>query len=148
VNRKPRLGGTAPHHSFAVLSRPAGRAFLWLQPTGAKASEAVIQNWWRQWMMGGANLHYAGLESTSFDYACVVGNPEVEPTCNAKPATRQLTSELPITRPNRTDRRQQRLLSDSAILETSRRIFLPEQLQGELHLSGCRRSASDCSRRS
>jgi pimeloyl-ACP methyl ester carboxylesterase len=27
---------------------------------GAKASEAVIQNWWRQGMMGGAKAHYDG----------------------------------------------------------------------------------------
>jgi non-heme chloroperoxidase len=28
---------------------------------GAKASEAVIQNWWRQGMMGGAKAHYDGI---------------------------------------------------------------------------------------
>jgi non-heme chloroperoxidase len=28
---------------------------------GAKASEAVIENWWRQGMMGGAKAHYDGI---------------------------------------------------------------------------------------
>ena len=32
---------------------------------GAKASEAVIQNWWRQGMMGGANAHYDGIVAFS-----------------------------------------------------------------------------------
>ena len=32
---------------------------------GAKASEAVIQNWWRQSMMGGAKAHYDGVVAFS-----------------------------------------------------------------------------------
>jgi non-heme chloroperoxidase len=32
---------------------------------GAKASEAVIENWWRQGMMGGANAHYDGIVAFS-----------------------------------------------------------------------------------
>jgi non-heme chloroperoxidase len=32
---------------------------------GAKASEAVIQNWWRQGMMGGARAHYDGIVAFS-----------------------------------------------------------------------------------
>jgi non-heme chloroperoxidase len=32
---------------------------------GAKASEAVIQNWWRQGMMGGAKAHYDGVVAFS-----------------------------------------------------------------------------------
>jgi non-heme chloroperoxidase len=32
---------------------------------GAKASEAVIQNWWRQGMMGGAKAHYEGIVAFS-----------------------------------------------------------------------------------
>jgi pimeloyl-ACP methyl ester carboxylesterase len=32
---------------------------------GAKASEAVIQNWWRQGMMGGAKAHYDGIVASS-----------------------------------------------------------------------------------
>ena len=32
---------------------------------GAKASEAVIQNWWRQGMMGSAKAHYEGIKAFS-----------------------------------------------------------------------------------
>src|SRR5438034_4286500 len=32
---------------------------------GAKASEAIIQNWWRQGMMGGAKAHYDGIVAFS-----------------------------------------------------------------------------------
>jgi non-heme chloroperoxidase len=32
---------------------------------GAKASEPVIQNWWRQGMMGGAKAHYDGIVAFS-----------------------------------------------------------------------------------
>ena len=32
---------------------------------GAKVSQAVIDNWWRQGMMGGANAHYDGIKAFS-----------------------------------------------------------------------------------
>src|SRR4029434_11046342 len=32
---------------------------------GAKASEAIIQNWWRPGMMGGAKAHYDGIVAFS-----------------------------------------------------------------------------------
>ncbi|HSY36224.1 MAG TPA: alpha/beta hydrolase, partial [Acidobacteriaceae bacterium] len=32
---------------------------------GAKSSEAVVQNWWRQGMMGGAKAHYDGIVAFS-----------------------------------------------------------------------------------
>ena len=32
---------------------------------GAKVSEAVIKNWWRQGMIGGANAHYDGIKAFS-----------------------------------------------------------------------------------
>src|SRR5438094_572534 len=32
---------------------------------GAKSSEAVIENWWRQGMMGGAKAHYDGIVAFS-----------------------------------------------------------------------------------
>ena len=32
---------------------------------GAKVSEAVIRNWWRQGMMGGAKAHYDGIVAFS-----------------------------------------------------------------------------------
>src|SRR5437868_10771852 len=43
---------------------PAG-PFLGYNRPGAKASEAVIQNWWRQGMMGGAKAHYDGIVAFS-----------------------------------------------------------------------------------
>src|SRR5438874_9485595 len=39
---------------------PAGPFYGFNRP-GAKASEAIIQNWWRQGMMGGAKAHYDGI---------------------------------------------------------------------------------------
>jgi non-heme chloroperoxidase len=32
---------------------------------GAKLSEAIVQNWWRQGMMGGAKAHYDGIKTFS-----------------------------------------------------------------------------------
>ena len=43
---------------------PAGPFFGYNRP-GAKPSEAVIQNWWRQGMMGGAKAHYDGVVAFS-----------------------------------------------------------------------------------
>ncbi len=44
----------------------AGRAILWLQPAWRDGpSEAIIQNWWRQGMMGGAKAHYDGIVAFS-----------------------------------------------------------------------------------
>ena len=40
-------------------------ALLRLQPAGREASEAIIQNWWRQGMMGGAKAHYDGIVAFS-----------------------------------------------------------------------------------
>lgn len=39
---------------------PAGPFYGFNRP-GAKASEPVIRNWWRQGMMGGAKAHYDGI---------------------------------------------------------------------------------------
>jgi hypothetical protein len=36
---------------------PAGPFYNFNRP-GVKASEGIIQNWWRQGMMGGAKAHY------------------------------------------------------------------------------------------
>src|SRR5258705_4858473 len=41
------------------------RTFYGYNRPGAKASEAVIQNWWRQGMMGGAKAHYDGIVAFS-----------------------------------------------------------------------------------
>ena len=43
---------------------PVGPFYGYNRP-GAKASEAVIQNWWRQGMMGGAKAHYDGIVAFS-----------------------------------------------------------------------------------
>jgi len=43
---------------------PAG-PFYGFNRSGSKASEAVIQNWWRQGMMGGAKAHYDGIVAFS-----------------------------------------------------------------------------------
>ncbi len=42
----------------------AGHFYGYNRP-GAKASEAAIQNWWRQGMMGGAKAHYDGIVAFS-----------------------------------------------------------------------------------
>jgi len=42
----------------------AGPFYNYNRP-GAKPSEAIIQNWWRQGMMGGAKAHYDGIVAFS-----------------------------------------------------------------------------------
>ena len=43
---------------------PAGPFYGYNRP-GAKPSEAIIENWWRQGMMGGAKAHYDGIVAFS-----------------------------------------------------------------------------------
>ncbi len=43
---------------------PAGPFYGFNRP-GTKASEGIIQNWWRQGMMGGAKAHYDGIVAFS-----------------------------------------------------------------------------------
>ncbi len=43
---------------------PAGPFYGFNRP-GAKVSEGIIQNWWRQGMMGGAKAHYDGIVAFS-----------------------------------------------------------------------------------
>jgi non-heme chloroperoxidase len=43
---------------------PTGPFYGYNRP-GAKASEAIIENWWRQGMMGGAKAHYDGIVAFS-----------------------------------------------------------------------------------
>lgn len=43
---------------------PSG-PFYGYNRSNAKASEGVIQNWWRQGMMGGSNAHYSGIAAFS-----------------------------------------------------------------------------------
>ena len=51
--------------SRAVLPRHAGRPLLRLQSAGRKVSQGVIDNWWRQGMMGGAKAHYDCIKAFS-----------------------------------------------------------------------------------
>jgi non-heme chloroperoxidase len=43
---------------------PSGPFYGFNRP-GARASEAIIQNWWRQGMMGSAKAHYEGIKAFS-----------------------------------------------------------------------------------
>ena len=46
---------------FDVASGP----FYGFNRPGAKVSRGIIENWWRQGMMGGANAHYQGIKAFS-----------------------------------------------------------------------------------
>jgi non-heme chloroperoxidase len=54
----------AANRSQFYRDLPEGPFYGYNRP-GAKASEAVIQNWWRQGMMGGAKAHYDGIVAFS-----------------------------------------------------------------------------------
>ncbi len=54
----------AANRSQFYRDLPAGPFYGYNRPS-AKASEAVIQNWWRQGMMGGAKAHYDGIVAFS-----------------------------------------------------------------------------------
>ena len=43
----------------------ASGPFYGFNRSGAKVSQGVIENWWRQGMMGGANAHYEGIKAFS-----------------------------------------------------------------------------------
>jgi non-heme chloroperoxidase len=43
----------------------ASGPFYGFNRPGAKVSQGVIENWWRQGMMGGANAHYLGIKAFS-----------------------------------------------------------------------------------
>ena len=60
-----RLPGAACRQSLGVLPRVAAGPFYNYNRPGAKPSEAIIQNWWRQGMMGGAKAHYDGIVAFS-----------------------------------------------------------------------------------
>jgi non-heme chloroperoxidase len=51
---RPKFYRDLPEGPFYGYNRP-----------GAKPSEAIIQNWWRQGMMGGAKAHYDGIVAFS-----------------------------------------------------------------------------------
>ena len=54
----------AANRSQFYRDLPAGPFYGFNRP-GAKPSEAIIQNWWRQGMMGGAKAHYDGIVAFS-----------------------------------------------------------------------------------
>jgi non-heme chloroperoxidase len=54
----------AANRSQFYRDLPSGPFYGFNRP-GAKASEAVIQNWWRQGMMGSAKAHYEGIKAFS-----------------------------------------------------------------------------------
>jgi len=54
----------AANRSQFYRDLPVGPFYGYNRP-GAKSSEAVIQNWWRQGMMGGAKAHYDGIVAFS-----------------------------------------------------------------------------------
>jgi non-heme chloroperoxidase len=54
----------AEHRSQFYLDLPTGPFYGFNRP-GAKISQGVIQNWWRQGMMGGAKAHYDGIVAFS-----------------------------------------------------------------------------------
>jgi non-heme chloroperoxidase len=55
---------TATRRSAFYRDLPAGPFYGFNRP-GAEPIEAVIQNWWRQGMMGGAKAHYDGIVAFS-----------------------------------------------------------------------------------
>jgi len=54
----------AANRSQFYRDLPAG-PFYGFNRTGVKASETIIQNWWRQGMMGSAKAHYDGIVAFS-----------------------------------------------------------------------------------
>jgi non-heme chloroperoxidase len=54
----------AANRSQFYLDVASGPFYGFNRP-GAKASQAIIQNWWRQGMMGGALAHYEGIRAFS-----------------------------------------------------------------------------------
>jgi non-heme chloroperoxidase len=58
----------AANRAQFFLDLPSGPFYGFNRP-GAKVSEGVIRNWWRQGMMGAANAHYDGIKAFSeFDF--------------------------------------------------------------------------------
>jgi len=54
----------AANRAQFFLDVPSGPFYGFNRP-GAKASQGIIQNWWRQGMMGGALAHYEGIKAFS-----------------------------------------------------------------------------------
>jgi non-heme chloroperoxidase len=54
----------ADNRSQFYVDLPTGPFYGFNRP-GAKPSQSIIQNWWRQGMMGGAKAHYDGIKAFS-----------------------------------------------------------------------------------
>jgi non-heme chloroperoxidase len=54
----------ADNRSQFYIDLPSGPFYGFNRP-GAKPSQPIIQNWWRQGMMGGARAHYEGIKAFS-----------------------------------------------------------------------------------
>ena len=54
----------ADNRSQFYIDLPTG-PFYGFNRSGAKPSQPIIQNWWRQGMMGGAKAHYDGIKAFS-----------------------------------------------------------------------------------
>ena len=54
----------AANRAQFFLDVPSGPFYGFNRP-GAKASQGIIQNWWRQGMMGSALAHYEGIKAFS-----------------------------------------------------------------------------------
>jgi non-heme chloroperoxidase len=54
----------ADNRSQFYIDLPSGPFYGFNRP-GAKSSQPIIQNWWRQGMMGGARAHYEGIKAFS-----------------------------------------------------------------------------------
>ena len=54
----------AANRSQFYIDLPSGPFYGFNRP-GAKPSQPIIQNWWRQGMMGGAKAHYDGIKAFS-----------------------------------------------------------------------------------
>ena len=59
-----QIAQLAANRSKFYYDLPAGPFYGFNRP-GAKVSEPVIWNWWRQGMMGGAKAHYDGIVAFS-----------------------------------------------------------------------------------
>jgi non-heme chloroperoxidase len=55
---------TATNRAQFYVDLPTGPFYGYNRP-GAKVSQGIIQNWWRQGMMGGAKAHYDGIVAFS-----------------------------------------------------------------------------------
>ncbi len=58
---RQQLAANRTEFYLGVASGP----FYGFNRPGAQVSQAVIQNWWRQGMIGGANAHYEGIKAFS-----------------------------------------------------------------------------------